>query len=314
MPPDTSKKYRFYQGLKLAIDYFRAFSVPVGAWVIASILIAKLLRRPLIHVRVPGTRRIVRLRNNWSDIRTYNQVFIHREYDFSRFPQAAQLSLSPLPGESNGIPTKIIDCGANIGCSVIWFALQFPGANIVAIEPDAENFELLKQNVVGLGSVCLMRAALWSSVTSVVIANPEADPWAFRTEALVGGGNENTAAVDTVTLDDLLTHDTEDTRLIVKIDIEGAEREVFSKNISWLEAVDLLIIELHDWLYPGEGNGRTFFSAVASKQMDYMWRGENLLCFQMKKTDKNHSGVGYGFLAQNEAAGDPVNPALNTST
>jgi len=290
MPPCTSTKSRLYQGLKLAIDYFSAFSILGGARVIASILVAKLLRRPVVRLRVPGTCRTIQLRNNWSDIRTYNQIFIHREYDFSRFPHAAHFPVGPAPRGAEMVRTKIVDCGANIGCSVIWFATQFPGADIVAIEPDLANFKLLEQNVAELGNVRIMHAALWSSATSVVISNPNADPWAFRTEAVVGGIGKNTSAIDTVTLDDLLAHDAEDTRTIVKIDIEGAEREVFSKNTSWLEAVDLLIIELHDWLYPGEGNGRRFFSAVASKPMDYMWRGENLFCFQMKE-EQSRSGV-----------------------
>ncbi len=290
MPRYTSRKYRFYQGLKLAIDYFSAFSILRGAWVIVSILVAKLLRRPVIRLPVPGTSRTIRLRNNRSDIRTYNQIFIHREYDFSRSPQAVNFSSISAQEGAEVIRTKIIDCGANIGCSVIWFATQFPAADIIAIEPDLANFRLLQQNVGELDGVRLIHAALWSSVTSVVISNPEADPWAFRTESVVGDVGQNISAVGTVTLDDLLTDDTSHTRVIVKIDIEGAEREIFSKNTSWLEAVDLLVIELHDWLYPGEGNGRQFFSAVASKPMDYIWNGENLFCFQMKEKKMKEEG------------------------
>lgn len=287
MPLYGSKKHRFYQGLKLAVDYFSAFSVLRGAWVIASILFAKLLRRPLIRLPVPGTSRTIRLRNNWSDIRTYNQIFIHREYDFSRLPQAAYFPSGPVAAGAEMVRTKIVDCGANIGCSVIWFATQFPGADIVAVEPDMANFRLLQQNVAEFAGVRLIHAALWSSVTSVMISNPDADPWAFHTEAIGGDVGQNISAVDTVTLDDLLTDDTPYSTIIVKIDIEGAEREVFSKNTSWLEAVDLLMIEIHDWLYPGEGNGRKFFSALVSKPLDYILHGENLFCFRIKEAKMN---------------------------
>ena len=213
MPRYTSRKYRFYQGLKLAIDYFSAFSILRGAWVIVSILVAKLLRRPVIRLPVPGTSRTIRLRNNRSDIRTYNQIFIHREYDFSRSPQAVNFSSISAQEGAEVIRTKIIDCGANIGCSVIWFATQFPAADIIAIEPDLANFRLLQQNVGELDGVRLIHAALWSSVTSVVISNPEADPWAFRTELVVGDVGQNISAVGTVTLDDLLTDDTSHTRV-----------------------------------------------------------------------------------------------------
>lgn len=120
-----------------------------------------------------------------------------------------------------------------------------------------------------------------------MISNPDADPWAFHTEAIGGDVGQNISAVDTVTLDDLLTDDTPYSTIIVKIDIEGAEREVFSKNTSWLEAVDLLMIEIHDWLYPGEGNGRKFFSALVSKPLDYILHGENLFCFRIKEAKMN---------------------------
>jgi hypothetical protein len=58
---------------------------------------------------------------------------------------------------------------------------------------------------------------------------------------------------------------------------------VFSKNTSWLGMVDLLIIELHDSLLPWQGNSRAFFSAIVSKPVDYIWRAENLFCFQVRE-------------------------------
>jgi Methyltransferase FkbM domain len=118
----------------------------------------------------------------------------------------------------------------------------------------------------------------------VVISNPDDKPWAFRTEAITENKQQCGPPIDTVTMDGLVADHTPSTSLIVKIDIEGAEREVFSKNTSWLQLVDLLIIELHDSLFPWQGNSRPFFSAIASKPMDYLWRGENLFCFQLRQS------------------------------
>jgi FkbM family methyltransferase len=273
----------FCDQLKLAVDYCFVFSIPRAAWVVASILIAKLLRRPYIRLPLPGTHRTIRLRADSSDISTYNQIFVRGGYDFSNLPHAAPFSSSRSAAEPDARGITIVDCGANVGCSVIWFANEFPGAQIVAVEPDSTNFELLNQNVADLDNVRTVRAALWSGNTRVIISNPDAKPWAFRTEAVSGNPGIATPTIDTVTMDDLLTNTDPCTSIIVKIDIEGAEREVFSKNTSWLRMVDLLIIELHDHLFPGAGNGRTFFSAVASKPIDYVWRGENLFCFQMRE-------------------------------
>jgi FkbM family methyltransferase len=282
-----SRYFRLRDQLKLAVDYCFVFSIPRGAWAISSILVAKLLRRPYINLPVPGTRRTIRLRTDSSDIGTYNQIFVRREYDFSYLPHAAQFRSSKDVTDSRAQGVTIVDCGANVGCSVMWFANEFPGAKIVAIEPDLANFELLNQNVADLDDVRTIRAALWSSETRVVISNPDAKAWAFRTEAAEGNMDPERPLIDTVTMDGLLANNTESTSVIVKIDIEGAEQEVFSKNTSWLRLVDLLIIELHDHIFPRAGNGLTFFSAVASKHMDYIWRGENLFCFQARESPKS---------------------------
>jgi FkbM family methyltransferase len=265
--------------LKLVVDYCLVLSIPRGVWIAASIFIAKALRRPYIRLPVPNTSRTIRLRTKSSDIMAYNQVLIQRDYDFSQFPCASQFA-GPTAVSSGLKPITIVDCGANVGCSVLWFATQFPEAEIMAIEPDSSNFELLSQNVAGLDKVRAMRAALWGSETRVVISNPDAEAWVFRTELVNGNVGSNRPLIDTVTMDGLLADVASSSRIIVKIDIEGAEREVFSKNTSWLERVDLLVIELHDWMLPGQDNGRTFFSAVASRPIDYIGRGENIFCFQ----------------------------------
>jgi FkbM family methyltransferase len=278
----NSKRYLFLQRLKLVVEYCIVFSIPRSAWVVAWILAAKLLRRPYIRLPVPNTRRTIRLRTNSSDIETYNQVLIQQDYDFSQFPYAPQFGSGPPTVEAETQRITIVDCGANVGCSVMWFATRFPDAEIVAIEPDSANFELLNQNVAGLHNVRTVRAALWCSETRVVISNPDAEPWLFRTEAVTGNTGQNSPLIDTVTMDSLLADTPSSTRIVVKMDIEGAEREVFSKNTSWLRCVDVLIIELHDWMFPGQDCGRIFFSALASRPIDYVGRGENLFCFQRK--------------------------------
>jgi hypothetical protein len=60
---------------------------------------------------------------------------------------------------------------------------------------------------------------------------------------------------------------------ILKIDIEGAEKEVFSDTSQWIEKVNSIIIELHEWIKPG--CNRSFYSG--SKGFEYEWKqGENV--------------------------------------
>lgn len=44
----------------------------------------------------------------------------------------------------------ILDCGANIGITALYFAERYRNARIFCIEADPENFEVLKQNVAGI--------------------------------------------------------------------------------------------------------------------------------------------------------------------
>ena len=60
---------------------------------------------------------------------------------------------------------------------------------------------------------------------------------------------------------------------ILKIDIEGAEREVFSNTSSWIEKVDSIIIELHERMKTG--CNRSFY--CGSNGFDNEWKqGENV--------------------------------------
>ena len=63
---------------------------------------------------------------------------------------------------------------------------------------------------------------------------------------------------------------------IVKIDIEGFESELFSRNTEWINEFPILIIELHDWMLPGTGNSRNFVQAVSKLDRDFVFYGENV--------------------------------------
>jgi hypothetical protein len=67
--------------------------------------------------------------------------------------------------------------------------------------------------------------------------------------------------------------------LILKIDIEGGEKELFSGDVGWLDRIPLLIIELHDWLLPGEANSQNFLRAISSFNFDFVYLRENVFCF-----------------------------------
>jgi len=58
----------------------------------------------------------------------------------------------------------ILDCGSNIGLSVLYFKTIYPKARVWAFEPDATNYELLTKNIASnhLENVIAAAAAVWT--------------------------------------------------------------------------------------------------------------------------------------------------------
>jgi FkbM family methyltransferase len=194
----------------------------------------RLVGRPKeITARPPGFRNPVHLRMDTTDHSAYAQVVLGRAYEFD------------LPFS----PKSIVDAGANIGMTSIYFTHRYPDAKVIAIEAEASNFAVLARNVRPYPSIIPIHAALWSRDGEISVY--EADPasgvsgnWAFVTRE---GPGVKVRAVTMPTLMKELQIQAVD---LVKIDIEGAEKEVFEAG-DWIKSVRCLMIELHDQFRPG---------------------------------------------------------------
>jgi FkbM family methyltransferase len=134
----------------------------------------------------------------------------------------------------------IIDCGANIGLSVIYLKQLFPHATVVAFEPDHSVFSLLERNVAAFEptDVELREQAVWSEATRLDFFREGADGGRI---AALNRDSENIARIETVRLRGLL-HDRVD---FLKLDIEGAEYAVLEDCRDRLENVERLFVESH---------------------------------------------------------------------
>src|SRR5262249_44431289 len=151
------------------------------------------------------------------------KVFISRECDLS--------FLQPEPG-------VIIDAGANVGYASVFFAETFPKARIIAIEPEPANFALLQQNTAPYANVTPVRAAIWPHAASVSIENPNDEAWAFRVQE---GDRSNGNTIRGVSVPELVAEHGISSIDIFKIDIEGAEKELFQPGCeSWLKKTQIL--------------------------------------------------------------------------
>lgn len=180
----------------------------------------------------PGYRRPFHLRRGGSDLHTFVHVIAQDAYkpDFDE-PSSAEV---------------IIDAGANVGLAALWYAEKYPDAKILAIEPEAENFEWLQRNVEAYPNIRPIQAALWNECGSLSITDTGGGSWAFRVDLSPADGASTGTDIAAITIESLMKEHDVDHIDILKIDVEGSEKEVFEASDGWIGDVDMIAVELHD--------------------------------------------------------------------
>lgn len=174
--------------------------------------------------------------------------------------------------EPGFVPAVIVDAGANTGASTLYFRMRFPEARIIAVEPEISNFRLLTRNVESCPGVSCINAALWFRDGWLSLRNPSADHYAYQFDETDG----DDARVRSITLSTLMANAGADTIDILKMDIEGAEYQIFSSgNNEWLRRVRMLIVELHESIHPGVEE--LFMKAAGSVPHRMFVKGENTI-------------------------------------
>ena len=158
----------------------------------------------------------------------YKDIFAHRIYHFD--------AVRPDP--------LILDCGSNIGMSILYFKQRYPQARIIGFEPDPDIIPLLESNIAGnhLKNVQWVRAALSRDEGKKV----------FYSDGICGSG-----LAETLTLEksyDWKQYEVQCLRLrdylaepvdFLKMNIEGAEYEVLADSEDRLPQIREMIIEYH---------------------------------------------------------------------
>ena len=193
-------------------------------------------------------------RRQTTDSSVLKSIFFEGEYDRVR-----------LIVRHGNVPIRnILDAGANAGYSSVLFSLLFPQSKVVGVEADITNYKLLRKNAELFPNIVPVHAALWSKsgetlTVSGSIRGGERSKWAHQVRTrsemkeIQSGERQAKAAekldlgdVETVTVDDLLSK-YGGSFDVVKIDIEGAEQQVFSSpNLDWLLNVPYITVEWHD--------------------------------------------------------------------
>jgi FkbM family methyltransferase len=207
------------------------------------------------------------------DAAIIGMVFGERMFDASSFPlYPALLKYLGLCQSVSSRPL-LIDAGANIGAASRYFNEVYQNIKILAVEPDPENASLSAANL-KMTDAEIITAALSSEDGTLFINDVDFEPIGYRV------GRTGNKEVPALSIPTILTKFSEGTfPFVIKIDIEGGEADVFEKNVGWLDQFPLVIIELHDWMLPGEGCSRNFFNSICKFDFDVLVRGENTFCF-----------------------------------
>jgi FkbM family methyltransferase len=167
----------------------------------------------------------------------FEDIFIQKDYYFATKEER------PL----------IIDCGSNMGMSLVFFKKFYPKSRIISFEPDGKTFEVLKRNVETnhLESVELNNKAVYDRSGTIDFyydsKKPGSGLMSTMKERITNGAAEK---VECVPLSGYIKGSVD----FLKIDIEGAEGIVMEEMASKdkLRLVKGMIIEYHHHVNPKE--------------------------------------------------------------
>jgi FkbM family methyltransferase len=208
---------------------------------IKSFKIYKSLINPkTTKIHIPDYKCVFFLRPKTKDKDIFKHIILENDYDI----------------KFNFEPKIIIDAGAYTGFSSVYFANKYKQAKIFAIEVDDDNYKTLLRNTKTYKNIITYNKALWYKITKLKIINVDVNKCSITVEE-----DLTDAKTPTITINEIINDNNIDVIDILKIDIEGAEKELFENNShSWLSKIKILIIELHD--RKKEGCSKAVFEAM----------------------------------------------------
>ncbi len=210
--------------LRLLPRYLLTFGLFSGLFTFLQVEVLSFSKVFLVGYRYP-----IFLRRGTTDVKTFREIFLFGDYkyDFEA-------------------PKVIVDGGANIGLASVYFNKRYKDALIYAIEPDQSNFLTLCSNVASLPMVTCIHSALWHQDTFLKIMDKNENAWAFTVDEC---SEDEPGSFVALSITSLMKKYSIERIDVLKLDIEGAERELFSQNVdSWITRTKYIFIELHDWL------------------------------------------------------------------
>jgi FkbM family methyltransferase len=241
--------------------------------------------RRIAHPDVPNDHAVIRAtygprefnievrRWNASDRMAVDQCFTEAQYDVpwgAHGEYAAQLYREIV---ASGRTPLIVDCGANIGASVLWFSARYPEAHIVAVEPAPDNFALLRKNCASVNAD-LRQAGIGGVDGMARLSQKFGGEMGYRVIEESDGVEVKVLSLATLMASKPAT---QFTPFLLKVDIEGAEKSLFTGPAAVLDQFPIIIMEPHDWMLPGQQTSVEFFRFHARAGREFSMRNENVV-------------------------------------
>lgn len=208
-----------------------------------------------------------------SDIQVMDQIFGSREYlplveEIRKRSQEKNIRL-------------IIDAGANVGYTTVYLKTYFPNACIVAVEPDDLNGSQAKKNfeINNLSDIRLIKGGIWSKDAWLELKKDinNGKEWAFYVVESSQPTNLRGFSIATV-----LKESGYEEIDILKIDIEGSEKELFTDEKTMdivLSKTKFLSIEIHD----DTGSRPRIYESLKRNGFEWFDNGELTIATNMRK-------------------------------
>ncbi len=145
----------------------------------------------------------------------------------------------------------IVDCGSNIGVSILYFKTQYPQAKIIGFEPNPDQFKVLERNITAnqLTDVTLFKKAVCDKNGTMDFFINEDSLGSLNMGLVERGTKVPKISVETGLLSDYIPDSVD----LLKIDIEGAEESVLHdlETQGKLKNIRQIICEYHHHIERG---------------------------------------------------------------
>ncbi len=243
-------------------------------------IISLILKDVLIFDKIKKNFFFQKIRS-YNDLLTVHEVFSEENYNLKVFKSYEDILIEyHRILELKNLPL-VIDCGSNIGSSSVYFNKIFTTSNILSIEPDKNSYEFSKKNLNFRNSL-LINKAVNCEENDINFFSDITDNRASRVT------NRGGDIVKSITINELINdlRSKNNKPFLIKIDIEGFESMLFSKNYEWINEFKVIIVEIHDWMLPKESNSFNLLNALVQtmnkkNKRDLLISDENLISIRI---------------------------------